>query len=333
MAKEKRISNEINPRKRFSIVLTNYNSEDYIEDALKSIYDQDYNNIELIITDDCSKLFPKSKIERIINKKNNIKRLKFIINSENIGTVKTLSKALDEVTGEYVLFFASDDVLASNDLLKKYVNIFDENNSINVLTSNSVNCDEDLNIIDNNKKRKKLKKINKMSVKNIYSSLCITNFLGAGSTCFRTKVLKKYGLNKEYKYLEDWPLWLNLTRNNERILYVGFDGLLHRIGGISSNNEVSEVKKEFFRELLYLYRVFILNNMDDLKINAKFKIINSYAYSISSYSAYIDVENDKEAIINYFNKNKIDKVYFYIDKVIPKFLNIILLFLLPLLYL
>ena len=38
-----------------SIILLSYNHDNYIEDTIKSIYEQDYNNIELIIADDCSR--------------------------------------------------------------------------------------------------------------------------------------------------------------------------------------------------------------------------------------------------------------------------------------
>ena len=37
-----------------SVIMPCYNSEDYIEEAIESILNQTYNNIEVIIADDCS---------------------------------------------------------------------------------------------------------------------------------------------------------------------------------------------------------------------------------------------------------------------------------------
>ncbi len=323
MAKRREENKKISKyTKKFTIVLTNYNAEQYIEQAITSIVNQTYDKIELIITDDASKNFSKNKLEkRIKNIKNsNIVDLKFIINKNNIGTVKTLNKTLKEITGEYVLFFASDDILADKNTIKNYVDLFDNNDNYNIITSNWILCDENLKIEKNFKSKNYLKKFNNKSVKRIFSSLCETNLFGAGSTCYKKKIFEKYSFDETYKYLEDWPLWLKLTRNGERIYYADFDGLLHRCGGISYNKNVSEVKKEFFKEVLYLYRNYILKNIDDLDNNSRVKIINSYLYSAKYYSKFFDVQKDYKVITNYINNDKKFKFSMYIYSIRPLFI-------------
>ena len=61
-----------NKTKLITIILTNYNNEEYIYKAIDSILEQDYGNIELIITDDCSKKFDKDKINNYIDKNKKI---------------------------------------------------------------------------------------------------------------------------------------------------------------------------------------------------------------------------------------------------------------------
>ena len=39
---------------KFSIIIPNYNKEEYVADTLDSIFNQTYKNFELIIVDDCS---------------------------------------------------------------------------------------------------------------------------------------------------------------------------------------------------------------------------------------------------------------------------------------
>lgn len=61
----------------FTIVLIHYEQEKYIFEAINSIVNQNYSNIELIITDDCSKNFNKEKILKYITevKGDNIKNV------------------------------------------------------------------------------------------------------------------------------------------------------------------------------------------------------------------------------------------------------------------
>lgn len=310
-------------KQKFTIVLTNYNNEEYIEEALVSIFNQTYNNIELIITDDASKNFNKIKIERIIKKYSpkNIIETKYVINDENVGTVKTLNKALKLITGEYVLFFASDDVIASKDVLQNFVDVF-KDKKINAITSNWIICDKELKPIRKFVKPCFLKKIEKKNVKYQYKQLCKTNIYGAGSTCYRKSIFDKYGnFDESFKYLEDWPLWIKLTLNNEKIHYSNFDGLLHRGGGISNDKESNNVKILFFKEILNVYRNIIFKNFDSLDNKYKIISINSYIFSIIFYSKYFDTKNYYDELIDIINSNKKVKFHLFLYECSPKFIK------------
>ena len=56
--------------KLYTIVLTHYNQMEYIEEALDSVFIQNYPNIELLITDDASKNFDENKVTEYIKKHN-----------------------------------------------------------------------------------------------------------------------------------------------------------------------------------------------------------------------------------------------------------------------
>ena len=45
-------NNNILPK--VSVMVPVYNAEDYIEECLDSILNQDYKNIEIVVSDDCS---------------------------------------------------------------------------------------------------------------------------------------------------------------------------------------------------------------------------------------------------------------------------------------
>jgi glycosyltransferase involved in cell wall biosynthesis len=94
-----------------SIVIANYNSENYINDTLNSLYIQTYDNIEIIIIDDCS----NDNSVNIINSWNfpKLKNLVFIRNRENLGGGVTKLIGLERARGEIVGFVDCDDYLDS----------------------------------------------------------------------------------------------------------------------------------------------------------------------------------------------------------------------------
>ena len=53
----------------YTIIITNYNNSKYLKNAINSVLNQKYNNIELIITDDNSTEFNLENIKKYIEKK------------------------------------------------------------------------------------------------------------------------------------------------------------------------------------------------------------------------------------------------------------------------
>lgn len=101
-----------------SIVLTNYNREDFILEQLDSIIAQTYRNWELIITDDCSTDGSKAIIQEFI-RKNGDKKIIFFKNEKNLGVAKNFEKGLHSATGEYIAVCDSDDVWLAEKLEKE----------------------------------------------------------------------------------------------------------------------------------------------------------------------------------------------------------------------
>ena len=115
-----------NITKLVSVIIPAYNHENYIQDTIKSIIEQTYKTIELIIVDDGSKDLTWQKIQEV--KEQCEKRFVNVIfeTKQNEGTCKTLNKLLSLAKGEYVYLIASDD-MAKPTAIEKEV-IFLENN-------------------------------------------------------------------------------------------------------------------------------------------------------------------------------------------------------------
>lgn len=110
-----------------SIVVPVYNCEDYIEECVKSINNQDYpalDRIQVILINDGS---TDNSLEICCKIKEKYKELCIeIITGENEGVSATRNKGIMASKGKYIMFVDADDII-SRDAIKKLVSFFNEN--------------------------------------------------------------------------------------------------------------------------------------------------------------------------------------------------------------
>jgi len=109
----------------FSIIVTSYNREQYIQETLDSILSQSYQDFELIFLDDCSS---DNTFQIAVSYQHKFNNVRFYQNTENIGQFPNRNKAARLATGDYILFVDSDDTIKEGTLeyLYKIVNKFSD---------------------------------------------------------------------------------------------------------------------------------------------------------------------------------------------------------------
>ena len=93
-----------------SIVLTNYDFEPFVSDALDGMFSQDYPRLELIIIDDCSQDRSAAIIEAKLAAQACPFEIHFIRNPTNIGAKLSITRGLELAKGEFVVMSSGDDV-------------------------------------------------------------------------------------------------------------------------------------------------------------------------------------------------------------------------------
>lgn len=106
-----------------SIIALCYNHEDYLQRSLQSLFDQTYSNIEIIIVDDASDDNSVQKIQEITK---DHPAIRLIANPDNLGNTTSFNKALKIANGEYIIDFATDDILLPR-FVEKQVHNFTSN--------------------------------------------------------------------------------------------------------------------------------------------------------------------------------------------------------------
>lgn len=148
-----------------SVLIPSYNHQNYVQDTIKSIINQTYENIELIVVDDGSKDDTYKKILELKEEcEKRFKRVHFET-KENEGTVATFNRLLSLAKGDYIYFIASDDMIADVDALKIQAEFLDKNKKYclvvgdnQFIDSNGKVCywDEKQNIVYNKNEAKYL---------------------------------------------------------------------------------------------------------------------------------------------------------------------------------
>ncbi|MDU7706419.1 MAG: glycosyltransferase family 2 protein [Clostridium sp.] len=110
---------------KVSILVAAYNIEKYIEKCIKSIINQTYHNLEIIIVDDCSK-DNTGEICNILAEKD--ARIIYIHHETNTRLPGVRNTGLDNATGDFVVFVDGDDWLAP-DFVEYLLNIIVETKS------------------------------------------------------------------------------------------------------------------------------------------------------------------------------------------------------------
>ena len=123
-----------------SIAMTSYNGEKYLEQQLRSIMEQSYSNIEIIVVDDGSKDASLNILNRLAAIDS---RIKIYQNPHNLGVVANLLRAVSLANGEYICCCDQDDYWRNDriDILKKLI----EKDEENVFAYSDLEiCDENL---------------------------------------------------------------------------------------------------------------------------------------------------------------------------------------------
>ncbi|GAL83002.1 family 2 glycosyl transferase [Sporocytophaga myxococcoides] len=117
-----------------SVICLCYNHEKFVEKALLSVVNQTYSNVEIIVVDDCSTDKSSELIMRFLK---TYQSIKFIQNEANVGNCISFNKALAIANGDFIVDFATDDIL-KKDKLELQVNAFEQlDNSYGVVFTNA----------------------------------------------------------------------------------------------------------------------------------------------------------------------------------------------------
>ena len=190
-----------------SVVMSVYNSDKYLDDAINSILNQSYKEFEFLIIDDGS----SDNSEAIIKKyAANDRRIVLIKNEKNLGLASSLNKGIHLAKGKYIARQDADD-LSAPDRLEKQVEFALRNSDIDVIGSNCFIIDISGSVVYQNKTYSKRRDFNS----NLLN--CKAIFPHGSVLLKKNKVLEVGLYDPRFYYSQDGELWLRMISNKARI--------------------------------------------------------------------------------------------------------------------
>ena len=248
---------------KVDILLATYNGEKYLAAQLDSILSQTYNNLRLIISDDCSKDSTKDILEEYKKKDS---RIEVYYQEQNLGVVKNFEFLLNKVENKYYMLSDQDDIW-KNEKIEKSIKKIEETGAGLVYSDLEV-VDENLNVIY--KSYWKLKGFTKRANKyNTFDSFYLNNYVTGCTIISRKEFIKDFlPLPNTSKYvLHDY--WITLIVSQKSKIVSIKEPLIkyrqhknNRIGSKKKTDElesIDEIRKLFITVKEEHFKTFIEN--------------------------------------------------------------------------
>lgn len=279
-----------------SIILPVYNDEKFLDATLNALFNQDYNNFEIIAVDDCS----TDNSYSILSSYND-KRLKVYKNEKNMGIAKTTNKAFSYASGKYIMQQDHDDISLSN-RISLSVNFLENNNNIDGVSGAEKSIDEKVmqtSFIDNRPA---------IIDKDYHTVDCEQFFTGAfrNPTCmFRRNILDKLDTwyDENVKISADMDFF-------ERINAAGFKWvtlknivLLYRKHSTNATKISKSIAKNEFEKIVIKSIKRIMPDITDEQLEIHLK--NAFRKGIFTKDEWIKIIEWYKYLIIFNNESKI----------------------------
>lgn len=278
-------------KEKVSVLIPTYNVERFVEKAVRSIMQQTYTNLEIIIVDDCSTDNTFTILEKLAKEDNRIKLYK---NEVNKKIAETLNFALTQATGKYIARMDGDDI-ADTTRIEILHNYLQENPDVKLVGSNLFSIDENDNILQEEIYPQGFETVKKVA---IYASPISHHWLTYKNVYEDVGYYRMAGA-------EDYDFVLRLISNNIKIANIQENLYFLRIrkGNTASSMGLSQLKASNYIRKLYKERIKNNSCRDSFSLEEYRQVIkiNSFQKKMFGLSAFFLrkflIRKKKEGII------------------------------------
>lgn len=248
---------------KVSVVIPFFNDGKYLNGVLKSIWEQPYNDIEVILADDGS---TDSATLKLLNE---IKHPKVhVFFKEHVGVSLTRNYAINKAKGKYILPLDADDFLGEK-FLEKAVKVLDENPEVKLVCGYEQLFG----------KRHGVNKFPDYSMEVLLGQ----NIFPTTSLFRKSDFYKTSGFNANMKEsFEDWDFWLSLLETGGEVCRLDIIARYYRVRNGSRNfslsgKDLKRLRKQIYENHKELYAKHFFDPMKSFEYDM---LLNSREYKL-----------------------------------------------------
>jgi glycosyltransferase involved in cell wall biosynthesis len=180
-----------------SVIVPTHNRPYLLRRAIRSILSQTYNNLEIIVVDDC----PSNPVGHVI-KSISDSRIRYVLHSSNKGVCGARNTGIDESNGEYISFLDDDDEWKTNKI-QKQVDLLKTSPEIGLVYTGTRAVDDSNNTLS----------VNKPTIGgDVTKQLLLGDFVPFSTVLVDQNIVEKAGpLDEHLTNWEDWEWCIRLS--------------------------------------------------------------------------------------------------------------------------
>jgi Glycosyl transferase family 2 len=192
-----------------TVIALCYNHAAWVRQALDSVGEQTYPQIQLIVVDDGSTDHSVAQIRQWLASHPDVLFLEL---SENKGNCAAFNQALDWAQGKYVIDLACDDLLLPERVARQVAFFESLPTKVGMIYGNTYLVDAEGQNLDT---FYPIPLKNEPPSGDIYAQILAQTFISAPTVMFRKSVLDTLGGYDENLAYEDFDIWLRIARQHE----------------------------------------------------------------------------------------------------------------------
>lgn len=237
-----------------SVILPAFNAEAFIGDSIRSIINQTYSHMELIIVDDASTDKTLSIIKTFKARYPSLIRIIQIKKNMNKGGDTCANMAIQLARGKYIARMDADDI-ALPERIEKQVNFLETNKSVFIVGTSAQVINKEGEVVG--------EKVMPQKHTDIYGEYMVFHPMIHPTVMFRNHIIKRKTFYKStFSANNDYFTFFELISRGCEFANIPEKLLKYRIYG--NNNSLKTIKKNFFNTL-----------------NARIHIFKKYGYPIT----------------------------------------------------